>query len=333
MAGSRDHWNFLRSGGDEPAGLEIPTRPLSVSTSQGPLRMALGPSGELRFLLPVGMQTKVPRIPVGPNVSISDVIYSLGKDRLRFIDITCRAAELESVFAEVVDQIVERVADGQTAPEAARSTFAEFRSLLLTKAITPRPRSEVVGLIGELLALTRLLKRNNKAWLAWSGANRDRHDIRAGDYSIEIKSTSRPGNMLATIHSAEQLRAPDNGALQLHRFAFEAVSGGEYSVERLASEAQRIASDPQAFLDRLKDCGCEAPDSPEWNEETFRLDAEWAFRVDGDFPRITPASFQLGVLPGGITSIQYEVDLSTALDFLATSEQQTRHEDLLLECL
>jgi hypothetical protein len=295
--------------------------------------MALGTRGELRFLLPVGMQTRVPKIPVGPNVAISDVIYSRGNERQRFIDITCGAAELENVFADVVDQIVERVEDGQTATEAARSTFAEFRSLLLTKAITPRPRSEVVGLLGELLVLTRLLKRNSETWRAWSGADRNRHDIRAGDYSIEIKSTSRPGNMQVTIHSEHQLRSPDNGALQLFHFAFEAVSGGGYSVERLAAEALRLSSDPQAFLDRLKACGCENPDSPEWNHEAFRLDAERAFRVEDAFPRITPSSFRLGALPGGVMSIQYDVDLSTALGFIASPEQQASHEDLLLGCL
>ncbi|CUJ83553.1 hypothetical protein RUE5091_00124 [Ruegeria denitrificans] len=333
MAGSRNHWQFLRSGGDEPTGLEIPTRIIEVRTSHGPLRMALGSSGELRFLLPVGMQTRVPKIPVGPNVAISDVIYSLGKERLRFIDITCGAAELESVFADVVDQIVERIADGQAALEAASSTFAEFRNLLLSKPVSSRPRTEVVGLVGELLVLTRLLKRNNDAWRSWSGADRDRHDFRAGDYSIEIKSTSRSGNMQVTIHSEHQLSTPNNGALQLFHFTFEAVSGGEYTVERLADEALHASSDPQAFLDRLKACGCEAPDSPEWNEDAFRLDAESAFRVEGDFPRITPKSFQFGMRPSGVKSIQYDLDLSTALGFLATLEQKNSHEDLLLGCL
>jgi len=333
MVSASEHWELLRSGGDEPTGLEIPTRALEVRTAHGPLRMAVGSGGELRFVLPVGMQSKVPRIPVGPNVDIGDVIYSHGQERMRFIDITSRATELETVFSDVVDQIVERVAAGQTAPDAALSTFSEFRNLLLTGSVTPKPRSEVVGLIGELLALTRLLQRNSEAWRAWAGANRDRHDIRAGDYSIEVKSTSRPGNMRATIHSEHQLRPPDNGALQLCQLVFEAVSGGEYSVQRLASEALASSSDPEGFLAKLKEAGCDAPDSPEWNTESFRLDAERVFSVEDNFPRITPRSFMHGTLPQGVTSIEYEVDLSAALNFLASPEQQSGHEDLLLKCL
>ena len=63
------------------------------------MRHALGPAGEPRILLPVGMHERLPEFKESSALLVADVTYEKDGRPIRFIDMMCRVSELESVFA------------------------------------------------------------------------------------------------------------------------------------------------------------------------------------------------------------------------------------------
>ena len=330
-ASARERWIGLRAGGHAASGLEIPTSPTDVETAAGPVRFALGPNNEPRILLPLPHGAKLPRLLTTPALHIGDAVYDQGKVALRFIDLVCLSTELESVFAEVADEMLERIRMGASCADACRSTLEDFRALLVPQS---RVRTEtVVGLVGELLLLDRLLEQNPTAWKLWRGPFGERHDFRGGDQAIEVKTTARAGNTRIAISAVDQLLPPSGGGLYVLHFALEHVEGGKLSVGGLVAAVRKKASQPDEIRSRLLAVECTNPDSHEWNRKRFRLEKESLYLVDHAFPKIVPHTFGATGVPSGVGSIKYEVDLSCAVASLLGAEETTTVVSRLLECL
>ncbi len=330
---ARERWASLRAGGHASAGLEIPTSPTSVQTAAGPVRFALGPGNEPRILLPLPHGAKLARLLTTPALYIGDVVYDEGSKTQRFLDLICLSAELEPVFAEVADEMLDRIRRGASCVDACRSTLEDFRSLLLAPA-QHRVRSEtLIGLLGELLLLDRLLNSDRDAWRAWRGPLGERHDFRARERAIEVKSTSRTGSTRIFISAIDQLVPPVDGVLHLLHLVLEPVHGGDVSIGSLVTSVLSKASEPREIVNRLSAVDCTDPDGPEWNRTMFRLEREAIYLVDNDFPRLVPHTFGPAGVPVGITSINYEVDLSCAAANLIEPKESALVLTGLLACL
>src|SRR5687768_746468 len=112
-------WQILRQRGYAAGTHEVPSLLAGVDADAGPIRFALGPNGEGRLLLPLSASERVPRIPETPTLRILDEFYHFGAESWRFLDLTCLVPELDSVFGEVVDEIVRRIVEGHGALEAS----------------------------------------------------------------------------------------------------------------------------------------------------------------------------------------------------------------------
>src|SRR5690606_35026353 len=115
---------------------EIRTIASEVAGPSGPVRFALGQNGEPRLLLPLRAEEDPRRVRGAPALAVEASTLVQGGQPTRFLDLTCRAAELEEVFARVADQILERIANGSGGVEAAHTTLEQFRSLLLRSPAT-----------------------------------------------------------------------------------------------------------------------------------------------------------------------------------------------------
>ena len=305
-------WTILRAGPRDSGGLEVPSIPLHVASSAGPLRLAVGPGGEARLLLPLEAQEELAGIDVDGALVVSVSSFLQGRRAHRFLDIVCLAVDLEPVFGNVVDEIIKRVSSGCGCVEAARTTLEDFRTLLASSSTEQVQRTRVAGLIGELVVLNRLLALSPSAWRSWRGPAGDRHDFRAADTSLEVKASIRAGSVQVTINGLEQLEPPRGGTLHLAHFVLEPVFGGLLTIAGLGRQALERADDTAGLRALLAGVGCPDVQNEAWNRVAFRLEREALYRVDGAFPRIVPSIFQAGITLAGVHDVTYVVDLSLA---------------------
>ncbi len=321
-------WNVLRAGGGGGDGLEVPSLALAASTDAGRIRLAVGPNGEARLLVPLARDDRPHPMEPGPALRIS-VSTLMHKGRaLRFLDVMCLSNELEAVFGDVVDEILARIAAGAGVSEATSKTIEDFRALLVPQSHRELERSQVAGLVAELIVLNRLLDLSPSAWRTWRGPMGDRHDFRVRDKSLEVKASLRAGVSIVTINGLKQLEPPSNGSLQLLHVVLEAVDGGLLTVSALGGKALSQADDSSGLRELLLSVGCSDIHDQRWNRHAFRLERELLYSVSGDFPRIAPSCFADGDVPAGIVDATYQVDLGFAEDCIRSPAE---FEDLLRE--
>lgn len=330
---SRFQWSLLRAGQFTPSQDEVPTRTSDISVQAGPIRFALGPAQEARVLLPLSSKERVRKLSSASSLHIKELNSVLDGKLIRLLDITCLHKELENVFAEVVDEVLLRIHMGTGVPDAVRSTLEDFRALLLFPSTKNKPIETIIGLVGELLILSELQKISPEGWRCWTGPHGARHDFRAGNRAIEVKSTRSTANSLVTIQSHEQLSEPQGGKLHLIRLLLEPTPGGMLSVSELFRAAAQNCTESGKLREVLQKLECNDPDAPEWNHIHFSLEGEEMFEVTEGFPRITKANFTKGTLPVGVQGISYQVDLNQARQFLIPLNQKRSIYEELIACL
>ncbi|WP_287375294.1 PD-(D/E)XK motif protein [Mesorhizobium sp.] len=314
-------WTVLRTDSRNTGGLEIPSMPLGVGTATGPIRLAVGPNGEARLLLPLAKQERPSGVEAAGALALTVSTFMHAGRAHRFLDLTCLSLELEPVFGEVVDEIVFRVSRGIGCLEAARTTLGDFRNLLDASPPDRIDRSRVAGLVGELVVLNRLLDLSPSAWRAWRGPAGDRHDFRAAETSLEVKASLRASSVSVTINGLEQLAAPSGGTLHLAHFTLEPVSGGLLTIAALGARAMAKADDPAGLRDLFMGIGCSNVTADAWNQDAFRIESESHYRVEADFPRIVSSAFKGDKPPPGVDEVTYRIDLAFASSYKCLAEE------------
>jgi hypothetical protein len=317
-------WIILRAGPRDSGGLEIPSIPISVVTPAGPIRLAVGSNGEARLLLPLSAQDELVGIDASDALEVTVSSYLQGGRAHRFLDLTCLAVELEPVFSDVVDEIIARVSRGTGGVDAARSTLDDFRALLTPGHPNRIGRGRVAGLVAEMIVLNRLLDLSPRAWRAWRGPTGDRHDFRTADTSLEVKASLRTGASTITVNGFEQLEPPAGGTLHLAQFILEPVSGGLLTVSALGRRVLALADDPSGLRHILGSVGCSDVDEESWNRDSFRMERQTLYRVDGSFPRLVPSLFAENDPLAGVDNVTYRVDLSVATGFQCSEDEFDR---------
>lgn len=314
-------WAEIRATGKGDGILEVPSRPTTVSTGYGQVRIAIGPGGEPRLLVPIGR-------PAGGSAAVGSRNLLLARSSFRsdgrlehFIDITLRNSRLTRVFTELVEEILKRLETGEGPETAVRGTIEDFRNLLAQTPEDEVPITKLSGLIGELVVLEKLISMQPASLDGWTGPMGQRHDFRRRNIAIEVKTSLRSDAARVTIHGPEQLLPPSGGCLHLAHVRIEQVDGGALSVTKLHSALIEHGADELALDDRLAEMGCRDAQASEWNALSFTLEGIDVYAVGPGFPSITPESFPAGVLPTGVVAVNYEIDLSTARDHLLDRAQ------------
>lgn len=308
-------WTLLRAGGNEPAGIGIPTRVSETVTANGAVRFALGPGGEARLLLPLGQADRAGMLAGAPSLDVRVCDYTEAGQPKRFLDLTCLNFDLEAVFADVAGEIITRVEAGQRCVDAAKSTIEEFRALLLRPGTGDFAYTRIAGLVGELLVLKRLLDRSPGAWSSWRGPAGARHDFTRAASALEVKVTLGKGRSNITVNGLDQLTEPAGGSLFLQHFELEIAPSAMFSVASLGGAVLAAASHPDEVRQLLAAMDCFDVNDPNWNAVSFRLEGEAAYAVTNGFPRMVPSSFPGGTVPAGISDVTYAVELAQAAAF------------------
>ena len=311
-----ERWKRLRNSGVAETSLEIPSLSSGVETGYGSVRFALGPEGQPRLLVPCGPGTTLTANHPNGKLSVTSSRLTHASRATMFIDIMCIDRGLDSVFAEIADEIIHRIGNGASPIGAVEGTITDFRELLREAEGQCVPDSKIYGLIGELVVLRVLAQITPMAVEAWTGPYDQRHDFRRRENALEVKTSSRADATTVSISSSEQLSEPTGGSLTLVHVKVERTDKGDLFVAGLVSDILAYGV-PKAALERgLAALGCINPGSPDWNRIRCGMEGLTAYRVGPGFPRITAAQFVKGLIPDGIDSIVYSVDLRAAREFL-----------------
>ncbi|MBL3586511.1 PD-(D/E)XK motif protein [Rhodovulum sulfidophilum] len=309
-------WDLIRKSGKGDGVLEVPSRATQISTGFGLVRVATGPAGEPRLLIPVARPARN-RMPTGNrNLSVGHASYRSSGKGLHFIDLMLTEPRLAGVFADLSEKILERIETGEGPENAVRGTIEDFRKLLAASAATEVPLNELAGLVGELMMLERLCTGNPDAVRAWTGPLGQRHDFRSGDVALETKTSTRADATRVQIHGADQLLAPAGADLYLAHLRIEQTDGGTLSVAGLRRRIIELGADEVLLDTRLAAIGCRDPQGDAWNDTAFASEGIDIYCVRDGFPRIVSSSFSGGSLPDGIVGLEYALDLSHARDHL-----------------
>ena len=190
-----------------------------------------------------------------------------------------------------------------------------FSELLEEKPLLGIERQ--VGLIGELIALERLIERKGLDALdAWSGPLKEPHDFRLGRSEYEVKTTICP-QRIHTISSFDQL-VPSTGC-KLYLLSIllgPAATDDSFSlaekVQNLSAKFQSVPARLQQFTSALERSGFRDADLVHYSRR-FTLRRPLAtVRVNADFPAITRQLIQetLGIeVAPRIEAVHYDVNV------------------------
>ena len=179
--------------------------------------------------------------------------------------------------------------------------WREWKDLLGNKSIDDR----VYDVLGELCVLNYLIANGEDA--NWNGPSGASYDIETDVRFVEVKSSVVRDRKEITISNQFQLDPP-NKLLDLVFCQFEPSVASGVSINLLVDQLKDKGINIGAINQKLKELGFEEGRSS--RSKTFILHSMLKYTVDSTFPRITPASFNGGVMPAGITKITYTVDLS-----------------------
>lgn len=310
-----ERWIRLRSTGKGDGAIEVPSLTSDVDSGFGPVRFAIGPEGQPRLMVPCGTGASLRGSASSGKLAVTISRYEVGGRTTRFIDVMCVDRLLDTVFAELADEIVHRVAGGNSAAEAVEGTIADFRNLLSDSPEREVPDHEIAGLIGELVVLRSLASISPKAIEAWTGPFDQRHDFRRDTQSIEVKCSTRSDSTKIMISSIDQLAEPVGGSLLLVHLNMERAASGGLTVSELATDITRKGVPMEDLAHALSAMGCANPYADTWNRVRYSLERISGYEVREGFPRITSAHFTGHTLPAGIASVTYDVDLRAAKAF------------------
>lgn len=326
----RDLWSELKAAGKGDGRLEIPSLVTDVDSGYGKVRYSLGENGERRLLIPVGETGSRSIAAEAGSLNLRYPKLVLAGKNQRFIDLQCMDSTLDTVFQELVDEILNRITDGKAPLDAVSGTLEDFRALLFPRRASDIPVETLLGLLGELHVLSLLAERDPVAVDCWVGPLEMRHDFRTETHAIEVKTSRSTVTGEVMIHGIDQLLPPAGGSLLLVKVTLEPTPDGSVHLAGLYKALLAQGVSRQALLDRLSTLGCEDPIDPAWNSRAFSLGALQAWKVVGGFPRLTSSDVKGTSLPAGVSRIQYAVDLAAASEYLIDEQQITDWLDRMM---
>ena len=310
-----ERWKRLRATGTGDGVIEVPSIDSGVSTGFGTARYAIGGQGQPRLLVPIGSMSSTKGLTSTAKLSVTTSSFKVSGKGTLFIDIMSLDRALDPVFAELAEDILRRIEDGNVPMVSVNAAIEDFRALLKEPSRAEVPDSKILGLVGELYILRMLTDFSLTAVEAWTGPYELRHDFRRHAHALEVKTSGRSDAKKVSIHGVDQLGAPAGGTLLLAHVRMERAEDGVLSVGELFNSLVKLGVDRGSLCHGLAALDCLDPHAEEWNRLSFTHEGLHVYSVDDGFPRIIGSSFTAGSLPQGVAAVGYEVDLDHAHPF------------------
>jgi Putative PD-(D/E)XK family member, (DUF4420) len=244
------------------------------------------------------------RLTFGPQESLA-----------QWLEIEVAEPELFPYFVGFSETVVDAIHLHQAdVLSAVRTSMRLFRRLV--RDVRLLPQEKIIGLLGELWTLNRLIDaRTGEALRSWTGPRGDAHDFRIGDIELEVKATTRQ-RRIHRIHGIDQLEPSVDARLYL--VSVQLAAGGSsddaFSLyELLESTRKRLTSFGQAdqFGEVIADrYGLSKDDEQKYAEAFMLRSPTRLILVDDALPRLL--SSDLATIPR--PELHRIVELEYALD-------------------
>jgi hypothetical protein len=310
----RDVWEKLC--GSKIDGLALAAR-MAVPDVCGFFFAALDTDGRRHFLVKLGagdasLTDKQSR---GIQVATREMAVS-GSELAKYIDIVCLDSVGHEVFQLIGGELVERLRQNADPIESVRQVLAKWRRFWGQLPKEVLSKSEQIGLFGELWFLKHWVMQicdRGESVCRWRGPLGSRHDFEWIGTSVEVKATTAAGGVIHHINGVEQLLPPDEGSLFLLSVRLREEVNARFSLSLLIAECRYILKeDADALHDfdlKLFKVGYSPSHDEEYSKVRFHIVHELLYRVQDNFPRITPKTFVNGV-PPGIGAVGYDINLN-----------------------
>ena len=215
MTDTAEHFVLLDQQSGEVRGSQLLTRSVGTEVAGREILLAVDETRQRHLLVPsAGLD--VQEVSYSQGVALGSRILRVGDEDVTFVDLVCRMPALGFVFERLVDAVLVRLESDSSSPlDTCRRVLDEWRALLKV-AGQPVTREVVLGLIGELEILRRLVaRRPAEAVDAWIGPSGAIHDFARGSTELEVKSTSSIDGNFASISNIDQLDPTLVGQLNL----------------------------------------------------------------------------------------------------------------------
>lgn len=312
-----DRWQRLQSTGAGDGVIEVPSIDSRISTGYGTVRYAIGTEGQPRLLVPIGFLSSPRGLTSTSKLSVSAEHFNISGRRTTFIDIMCMDRSLDIVFAELAEEVLRRIEDGLAPQVAVAESIEDFRELLREEHHQISD-SIILGVVGELEVLRRIAVYSPEVLVTWVGPFEQRHDFRRGCEALEVKTSGRADATLVSINGIEQLAAPANGTLHLVHVRLERVEGGSITVGSLFDSLLELGCEKRQLKNSLAALECDDPYSQKWNRLAFSPEGLSCYQIVEGFPRIVGSSFLAGILPAGLSAVEYRLDLAHTHEFMVS---------------
>ncbi|MCV7067492.1 PD-(D/E)XK motif protein [Mycolicibacterium farcinogenes] len=285
-------------------------------------------AGQHHLLIEVGPEAAIPRMDTqGLHI---DIVHCSVADNspTRYLDLACADSQSRDAFAVVAADIahVAETADDRDRDTAVARRISRWRWFWKSDP-TRLSETDALGLFGELWFLRRWASAGAPSVAAWTGADGARHDFQWPQVSVEVKTASRraDGAVVHRVADLDQLNSPEDGQLYLFSLHVRPDTLATNSIATLADSLfASLASQPDTAEELARKLA-QRGYTPLHNIVTarsYRILNEDLYRVDDEFPRLTPAAFPRG-LPAGVTAVSYSVDTAACLPWrVATAPQQ-----------
>ena len=238
-----------------------------------------------------------------------------------YIKIICLDDSLENVFSFLISRLIRLLSDGSTPNKATIDAVSEFRRLL-SRAGGPLPSDEeILGLTGELIFISQIIKKDQSLWKGWNGPSGSSRDFTWDKTDVEIKASFQAGEPKITINNLNQLEPISGRSLFLFHSIFVENPKGNITVPDLVEEIYSKIEDKEEFEETVFKAGYSKEHKELWLEYKFSLSECSSYSIEDEFPRINEASFKNGLIPESISKIRYEIDLNKVSNFKIENEE------------
>lgn len=230
------------------------------------------------------------------------------------LQVATGAPELYREFVTFSNRVIERIRDGQSAPDAVLDTLRIWRELTSPQSVMSEEMQ--IGLWGELWVLDRLIESNGPAAVAsWIGPKAEPHDFRLHQDELEVKTT-RSVQRVHLINGVQQLTPTPDYMLHLVSIQVEPSGAAEgvglpEAVTMIRSALERKALRREEFNGLLDRTGYQDQDQGLYLQKLQLRTKPRVIPVDSELPKIDSGSLQsiLGDRGGLITDVRYRLNV------------------------
>jgi len=293
---------------------------LATPDSGQRLRVGLESPSKVRLLLFSADTAALPPRAAWPECRGLELLLDHGVSGKSTLIVRLRDPRGKDVFTALAEDLAKKAVGG-TEADAARRVIAALARWQRFLASMGRSLSDDArrGLWGELKVLEDLLFPDlgiETSIDAWKGPFGVPQDFQLSTVALEVKTRAAKSPAVVRISSERQLHPEPWENLFLIQVAVDEQDGaGETLPERISNlrESLRGHAAAELFEDGLLEAGWLDAEEEKHRSRGFVVREVEMFRVEGDFPRLTPP-----LLPQGIGGVVYDLSLDAVAGFVVS---------------